>query len=31
MGGNTTVAFDPSVADRAFHAKREMLTRHLPI
>ena len=26
-----TAAHDPSVADGAFHAKREMLTRHLPI
>jgi hypothetical protein len=31
MGFLATEASDPSVADRAFHAKREMLTRHLPI
>ena len=31
MGLLATEASDPSVADRAFHAKREMLTRRLPI
>jgi len=31
MSDNATAAYDLSVADRAFHAKREMLTRHLPI
>jgi hypothetical protein len=31
MSSSATEASDPSVADRAFHAKREMLTRHLPI